>query len=323
MTSILSQSFRDFELLVVDDASVDGSGECAESLGDTRVRVLRNETPLGLAASLNRGLRETDSVWIARQDADDLSEPQRLERQLAFLQRHAEVSLLGTGGKMVDEHNQPTGLLRTSTEHDTLLFGLLFDNCFVHTSVVFRRDHVLALGGYDASFPRAQDYDLWVRLTESRRVANLSERLVTRRVGPSLSDDFEDDYSAPNRTILARHHRTILGAPPSEREHALLDAFRRGLDRREVPEMLGLHARIVDAFSRRFPTIARGEDFRRAQGRQYARMALARRNRSPIVLAKVIVQGRATAVSGLLEAWEGRLWLRRARRNAPAAPPRE
>ena len=318
--SILGQSFQDFDLLVVDDASSDGSRELLESLGDPRLRVLRNHEPLGLPATLNRGLRETSSTWVARQDADDVSEPQRLERQLAFLGRRPDLSLLGTEGSMVDEEDRPVGLLRASIEHGTLLWGLLFDNCFVHTSVVFRRDHVLELGGYDASLSRGQDYDLWVRMAACRTVANLAELLVTRRIGMAVSAESEDEYSRPNRGILARHHETTLGAPPSEGEHALLDAFRRGLHREGIPAMLDLHTRLAGAFSRRHPTAVRSRDFRRALARQFARMALARGNRSPSALARVLARGRGTALAGLAEAARGRLWLQRARAKARGVP---
>jgi glycosyltransferase involved in cell wall biosynthesis len=314
--SILGQSFRDFELLVLDDASTDGSRELLQGLSDSRLRVLRNEEHLGLAATLNRGLLETDATWVARQDADDLSEPDRLRRQLAFLEEHPHVSLLGTEGRLLDERDQTIGRLRTSTDHGTLLFGLLFDNCFVHTSVVFRRDHVLELGGYDVTLKRAQDYDLWIRLARGRTVANLSERLVGRRLGHLPPAEDEDDYSRLNRGILARHHLNTLGAAPSEQEHAQIDAFRRGLHRDDVPAMLRLHARLLHQFSKRHPTAVRSRDFRRSVARQLARMALARANRSPWLILRVLAHDPMATALGLMEAVRGRLWLYRARREA-------
>lgn len=311
--SILSQSFANFDLLVLDDASTDGSSHLIESLNDPRLRVIRNEQPLGLAATLNRGLRATEAVWIARQDADDLSDPRRLGRQLEFLDRRPDISLLGTGGLRIDAQDRPIGLLRTSTEHDTLLFGLLFDNCFVHTSAVFHRDHVLTLGGYDVAFDRAQDYELWARLASRRIVANLPERLVSRREGVARATESEDDYTHPNRAILLRHHLETLGAAPSDRELALIDAFRRGLTREDIPEMLDLHTRLVATFLQRRPPNVRTRDFRRMLARQFARIALARGNRSLIPIARVLFRGGATALAGLLEAARGRLWLRHAR----------
>lgn len=313
VSSILSQSFRDFDLLVLDDASSDGSSELLQGFHDPRLRVLRNEAHLGLAATLNRGLLATNAPWVARQDADDLSDPIRLERQLAFLEKRPDLSLLGTEGRMIDETGQPLGILRTSTEHATILFGLLFDNCFVHTSVVFRREHVLEVGGYDVSFKRAQDYDLWVRLGRRRTMANLAERLVSRRLGQLPPMGAEDEYSGINRGIVARHHESTLEAPPSERDLAYIDAFRRGLHREEIGGMLDLHARLLAGFSARHPRAARSADFKRCVARQFARMALARANRSVRVILRVLARAPVPTITGLLEAFRGRLWLRRAR----------
>lgn len=310
--SILRQSFANFDLLVLDDASTDGSSQSIASLDDPRLRIVRNETPIGLAATLNRGLRATEATWIARQDADDLSDPQRFRRQLEFLDRRPDVCLLGSGALKIDATDRPVGFLRTSTEHDTLLFGLLFDNCFVHTSVVFHRDHVLALGGYDVAFDRAQDFDLWVRMASRGRLANLPERLVSRRVGAVLANEGEDEYTRPNRAILRRHHLQTLGAEPSDPELTLIDAFRRGLTPAQLPSMLDLHTRLVAAFVKRFPAVGQSPDFRRMQAGQFARMALARGNRSLIPIAQVLARGGATAMAGLLVAAGGRLRQRHA-----------
>lgn len=307
--SILSQSFTNFDLLVLDDASTDGSCQSIESLNDPRLRVIRNEEPLGLAATLNRGLKATRAVWIARQDADDLSDPDRFGRQMEFLDRCSDISLLGTDAVKIDAVDRPVGLLRTSAEHESLLFGLLFDNSFVHTSVVFRRDHVLALGGYDVAFDRAQDYDLWVRVASRGSVANLPERLVSRRVGADVASEGEDEYTRPNRAILIRHHLQTLGAAPSDRELALIDAFRRGLTPGEIPAMLDLHSRLVVAFAKRHPAVGQSRDFRRMQAGQFARMALARGNRSVIPVARVLARGGTVAMAGLLEAAGARLRL--------------
>ena len=104
LASLLAQTWRDFEVLVIDDGSSDGSAEiaAAHARSDPRVRVLRNERNLGLARTLNRGLDEARSPLVARQDVDDLSHPERLARQVAFLEAHAEVALVGAQGWEID-----------------------------------------------------------------------------------------------------------------------------------------------------------------------------------------------------------------------------
>lgn len=189
LDTVLGQTFRDFEVIAINDGSKDESAALLDSVDDPRVRVIHQDN-MGLAATLNRGLAMAHGQLIARQDQDDLSHPDRFAKQVAYLRAHPDCILLGTaaeiwvGDKPTERsHDHPT-------EHSLLAFDLLFNNPFVHSSVMMRRDAVLGIGGYttDKSRQPPEDYELWSRLARQGRVANLPERLlVYREVPQSMS----------------------------------------------------------------------------------------------------------------------------------------
>src|SRR6185369_16123832 len=149
------------------------------SFRDSRLRVIENGRNLGLTASLNRGLREARAPLIARQDADDLSAPDRLALQAAEMARRPELALLGTQADVIDARGRRAGSLARSCEHDSIRWELLFDNAFVHSSVMFRREVVLGeLGGYDLGHGYGEDFALWSRLVRTHLSANLDRVLV-------------------------------------------------------------------------------------------------------------------------------------------------
>lgn len=191
IASIAGQTFRDWEFLIVDDASTDGSAEIAASWArrDGRIRVIRNAQNKGQTPCLNQGLRAARGAWVARQDADDLSHPLRLTRQFEQVTIHPEIVLLGTAGRMIDANDRLCGLLDVPATRATIRAAAAFLNPFLHTSVFFRREVILdALGGYDPAFRIAQDYDLWERVIAKYPAANLPARLVCyRHLEASLS----------------------------------------------------------------------------------------------------------------------------------------
>jgi glycosyltransferase involved in cell wall biosynthesis len=165
LASVFRQTFADFELIVVDDGSTDETAAILGRLVDSRVRVVRQETARGLAAALNAGLRLARGRWVARFDADDVCEPERLERQVeAMGSTHPGTTVLGTWVRIIDAHGRPIGEMRPPPDAGTL-GGLLFlSNSLVHPTVLVERDRLTAAGGYDERFSCAQDYDLWLRL---------------------------------------------------------------------------------------------------------------------------------------------------------------
>ena len=179
--SILRQSFADFELLIIDDGSTDHSYEIARTYADPRIRLLRNPQNLRLIATLNRGLEEARGKYVARMDADDISLPQRLQAQVAFLDRHAEVGALGSAVQVIGADGGPDVQVRFPDSHVLIRWALLFASPIAHPAVMMRKALVKRLGGYRAHAVHCEDYDLWWRAIGETRLANLDDVLLQLR----------------------------------------------------------------------------------------------------------------------------------------------
>lgn len=184
--SVLNQSYRDFELIVINDGSSDGSAELLESLDDPRIR-LSHQANRGLAATLNIGIAQARGTYIARQDQDDICLPGRFEKQVAFLDSHPSVGLLGTAAEIWVGSEKTDRTLRHAAESDALKFGLLFNNYFVHSSVMLRRTVFERVGNYSEDRGRQppEDYELWSRVARQFDVANLPDTLLAYREVPN------------------------------------------------------------------------------------------------------------------------------------------
>jgi len=239
--SILSQSFQDLEFVVVDDGSTDDTMQILAAYDDPRLVLVENERNLGLTRSLNRGIALSRGELIARQDADDISLPQRLQRQIAYLDAHPGVGLLGSGSRWIDADGNIIRESRPPTEPARLQAIMLGSVPFLHGTFVFRRECLADLGGgYDERMPVAQDCDLFLRLSERWDVANLPDILyVHRRHGHTVTASRLDEQIhylrlAQQATIKRRlaYGRARLGLP-AERVPAWVEAApRRWLARR-------------------------------------------------------------------------------------------
>jgi GT2 family glycosyltransferase/radical SAM superfamily enzyme YgiQ (UPF0313 family)/Tfp pilus assembly protein PilF len=183
--SILRQTYLNYEFIIIDDASTDATPQVLQNLDDFRVRVITNSANLGLTKSLNLGIKEARGEYLARMDADDLSLPHRLEKQLEFLEKNLECALVGSPYYQIDEAGCIKSLVQVLTDDCQLRTGLLQQNWFGHGSVMMRRAAVAEAGGYDERFTYAQDYDLWLRLADNHRLANLGEPLYCWRATSS------------------------------------------------------------------------------------------------------------------------------------------
>ena len=181
--SVLRQTVRDLELVVVDDGSRDGTGEhVLQRFGDPRVRVVRQEN-LGVSAARNRGARETSGEWVAFLDSDDLWLPRKLERQLAALESDP-----GRVACYTEEVWHRNGRWANPRKIHAKPSGLIFARCLPlcvisPSSVVIRRDVFETLGGFDESLPACEDYDLWLRLAARHPIHLVPERLIVKRNG--------------------------------------------------------------------------------------------------------------------------------------------
>jgi hypothetical protein len=184
VSSILTQSLVDLELVAVDDGSDDGSRATLErhAQQDHRVRILPGGRRLGIAAALNLGLGEARSDLVAIAHADDVALPDRLARQADFLEAEPRVAALGTALVTIDASGRRGPLLRFPTDRSVIRSTLLRHNCLAHPSVMLRRSAVAGVGGY--RFDSVEDYDLWLRLAERFELANLSQAHVLYRLHP-------------------------------------------------------------------------------------------------------------------------------------------
>jgi len=180
--SILAQTFPDFEFIIVDDASTDSTPAILDSYNDPRLVRLRNEDNIGLTRSLIRGLTPARGEYIARMDADDVSLPERLERQVAYLDAHPEVGLVAAPFVFMDEAGNEKTVSRPPTDRCQLRAVLVRGNQFCHGVAMFRRACLDTVGGYRDAFRYAQDYDLWLRILERYEVACLDDVLYKYRV---------------------------------------------------------------------------------------------------------------------------------------------
>lgn len=163
--SIRTQTFRDWQLIVVDDGSTDSTGELAQHCAakDSRITVFTNEKNVGAATSMNRAWRATDSPLVAIMDADDAAMPARLEREAAFLDRHPSVDVLGSAAHFLDATGQFWRTVILPSSHSALSQQRWYACPFIHPTVMMRRGFLEAMNGYTDGLRLGEDYDLWMR----------------------------------------------------------------------------------------------------------------------------------------------------------------
>lgn len=212
MDSILGQTFRDFEFLIVDDGSDDSTTAIIGSFNDSRIRVIRNENNLGLTKSLNIGLRAAKGEYVARMDADDISLPERLERQVGYLDEHPDDALVGCPADVIGKDGQIIRRSLTPAPSRRMLYlKLAFGNVMAHSSAMFRRSVVEQLGGYDESYTQTQDYDLWFRIFRSHGAGMLDEVLIRWRSTPEgVCERFRDEQGDCARRIFEKNVREVM-----------------------------------------------------------------------------------------------------------------
>ena len=188
--SILSQTFSDFIFLIIDDASTDATSDILKRYAaqDNRIKIITNELNLGLTASLNKGLSHIDTPYIARMDSDDISLPERLEKQLAFMEGRPEIVALGCWIETIDAVGAPVeafwAIYIRQYQDSTDIYKALFlgKSVLPHSSVMLRVAALKAIGGYRVCFRYAQDYDLWLRFLFVGKLAVLPEPLLGHRI---------------------------------------------------------------------------------------------------------------------------------------------
>jgi hypothetical protein len=210
LDSMLTQTFTDFELLVVYDESTDETATILESYSDRRIRVITNKGHLGVAGSLRRGLNCARGEYIARIDADDIALPERLQKQVTYLDSHPEVGMVASSCVIIDEDGRPTCGSTQALTPEQIYYTLAFHNCIFHCSVTFRKALVLSLGGYDEATNRAEDYDLWARIARRAKIVQLDEILAQWRDSrANITNSFGGPMSEVAKTIFLKNLKRL------------------------------------------------------------------------------------------------------------------
>lgn len=178
--SILLQSHKNLEFIVVDDGSTDHSAHIIKGYKDSRIRYIHQHNK-GLSAALNIGIAKASGEYIARMDADDISYPRRIEKQVQFLEQNRRVGMVGTSFDLIDVHGYITGQSYHLDRDQDLNLEFLLRNPFGHGTVMIRRAILASVGGYDNKQP-IEDYELWWRTAKKYEVANLPEQLYGYRI---------------------------------------------------------------------------------------------------------------------------------------------
>ncbi|MFA6797435.1 MAG: glycosyltransferase [Candidatus Paceibacterota bacterium] len=178
--SIILQTEKKWELILVDDGSTDNSIDVVSSYQDDRIKYFKKEHS-GIVDTLNFGLSKCSGKYIARMDSDDISKPERLEKQIKFMEDNSFV-LSGTFADIIDCLDNITGNIEyLPKENKKIKLFLLFHNPFIHSSVIFNKNIIIKSGGY-RDFKHVEDYELWTRIIYKNKIANLPERLICYRV---------------------------------------------------------------------------------------------------------------------------------------------
>lgn len=182
IVSVLTQSFRDFEYLMINDGDPAAAVAIHNRYDDPRIRIINTPSPLGLSGSRNAGLHEARGELIAFIDSDDFCEPGRLESEIAFLRAHPDHVLVGSGLRFINERSETIGSRRYPENDEDIKTRIVVMNCIAQPSVMARRAALIEAGGYTHDFPAAEDYDLWLRVARFGKFHNLPEELVSYRI---------------------------------------------------------------------------------------------------------------------------------------------
>lgn len=192
INSILNQTFRDFEFIIINDGSTDSTRNIILSYKDSRIKLIDNKKNIGLTRSLNGGLRAAKGEYIARIDADDSSMSARLEEQVNFLDTHKDIAVVGSWTLIIDEKDGKTFVIKNNCGPIIIKWDGIFKNQIVHSSALFRKKTIEEAGYYEEKYRCAQDFDLWFRVSRKYKIANLPKILTKNRIhGQSITETLE------------------------------------------------------------------------------------------------------------------------------------
>ncbi len=214
--SILKQTFKDFELLIINDGSKDDTSSILQSFNDTRIRLVQHSTNEGLVKTLNEGLKSARGNYIVRMDADSVSLPNRISKQVKFMNANRDVALAGAWFRDI---NSKTQVSKVPGKHEEIKSFLFFNPVFAHSTVIIRKNYFQSHHlYYNADFPHAEDYELSVRVSRMLKLANVPEVLLHSRYHDYR---ISSQHNNAQRSAIHRcHQRQLmeLGLKPNVKE---------------------------------------------------------------------------------------------------------
>jgi Predicted glycosyltransferases len=261
LESLLAQSFSNFELIVVDDGSTDATSDILDSFQDPRLIVVRHRSNLGIATSQNDAVGLAKGTYIALQDHDDVSDKDRIARQVSFLESNPGIGLVGSSARVIDEAGNVLNQWTVPTSDIDLKWSLLFLNPFLHTSLLVRRSEFKSIPySPEPTFRFAEDFEWLSRFSENNTLANFADPLVSwRRHGSQASSSTEVQEDSTARIARNNIARLLGGADVSPHSWASLRKLLLAapsepvsINRRDVKEVSRLLARIQKQFYRRY-----------------------------------------------------------------------
>ncbi|MGC8658728.1 MAG: glycosyltransferase [Desulfomonilaceae bacterium] len=220
--SILTQSFSDFELLVIDDGSSEPVSQIIRGFADSRIRFFRQQN-MGLTRSLNKGLGLATAEYVARMDADDICLPDRLGKQYEIISSSPEFDLVGTFFEVVDETGKLLQKKSLITNPNYRLWRLLFHNNYGHGTIMFRRSSVITAGMYDTCLRFAQDFDLWSRISRRNNTHIIPEFLYQYRLNTAGEQASVKNYDDQLQAAIWISNRNLRSCNQKLKDQDLID----------------------------------------------------------------------------------------------------
>jgi len=205
--SILHQSFTDFEFIITDDDSNDGTLDILKKYAskDSRIKIIEHFKQKGLAFSLNEQIETSKGKYLARMDGDDIAHPDRLKKQLQFLEKNDDIGMVGSFCREISNNGKFIALWKRPTSDHLIKKSIFHFNPFIHSSIMIRRDVIIDAGMYNTECKYAQDYDLWLRVAKKSKLANLNEPLIDLRVDWDKLKSKNKEARKNKLKILFRH----------------------------------------------------------------------------------------------------------------------
>lgn len=217
--SILNQTFKDFEFLIINDGSTDSSVSIIKSYSDPRIRLIHNKKNIGLTRSLNKGLRLAKGAFIARIDADDVSLKERLKKQYEVLKMNSDIGLVGSWVRIINKKGEEIDNWKFNYNSEKIYYLLNFRNYLAHSSVMFRRELIQSLGGYNEAYKYTQDFELWNRISKVTKIYLVKKILVCiRNTSQSLFYKFYEQEKENSYQIVKNNLTQVLERELSLRE---------------------------------------------------------------------------------------------------------